>query len=272
LARGKSRSATVVDTISEVKKATQKGIQEVVLTGVNLGDFGVNHGEKFIDLLHELDAIDEVKRYRISSIEPNLLTNEIIDFVSKSKRFVPHFHIPLQSGSDEILVRMRRKYLRDLYKSRIEYIKQVMPDCCIGVDVIVGFPGETDEHFLETYDFIQQLDISYLHVFPYSERPNTTARKMKEIVPLGVRGERTTQLRSLSEKKKRAFYESQIGKTRPVLFEADEKGGMMSGFTDNYVKVVTDYDPLLIEAMLPVQLLKISAECTVEGLFDTVEI
>ena len=272
LARGKSRSATVVDTISEVKKATQKGIQEVVLTGVNLGDFGVNHGEKFIDLLHELDAIDEVKRYRISSIEPNLLTNEIIDFVSKSKRFVPHFHIPLQSGSDEILVRMRRKYLRDLYKSRIEYIKQVMPDCCIGLDVIVGFPGETDEHFLETYDFIQQLDISYLHVFPYSERPNTTARKMKEIVPLGVRGERTTQLRSLSEKKKRAFYESQIGKTRPVLFEADEKGGMMSGFTDNYVKVVTDYDPLLIEAMLPVQLLKISAECTVEGLFDTVEI
>ena len=272
LARGKSRSATVVDTISEVKKATQKGIQEVVLTGVNLGDFGVNHGEKFIDLLHELDAINEVKRYRISSIEPNLLTNEIIDFVSKSKRFVPHFHIPLQSGSDEILVRMRRKYLRDLYKSRIEYIKQVMPDCCIGVDVIVGFPGETDEHFLETYDFIQQLDISYLHVFPYSERPNTTARKMKEIVPLGVRGERTTQLRSLSEKKKRAFYESQIGKTRPVLFEADEKGGMMSGFTDNYVKVVTDYDPLLIEAMLPVQLLKISAECTVEGLFDTVEI
>ncbi len=272
LARGKSRSATVIDTISEVKKATQKGIQEVVLTGVNLGDFGVNHGEKFIDLLHELDAIDEVKRYRISSIEPNLLTNEIIDFVSKSKRFVPHFHIPLQSGSDEILVRMRRKYLRDLYKSRIEYIKQVMPDCCIGVDVIVGFPGETDDHFLETYDFIQQLDISYLHVFPYSERPNTTARKMKEIVPLGVRGERTTQLRSLSEKKKRAFYESQIGKTRPVLFEADEKGGMMSGFTDNYVKVVTDYDPLLIEAMLPVQLLKINAECTVEGLFDTVEI
>jgi threonylcarbamoyladenosine tRNA methylthiotransferase MtaB len=272
LARGKSRSATVTDTIVEVKKATQKGIQEVVLTGVNLGDFGVNHGEKFIDLLHELDALDEVKRYRISSIEPNLLTNEIIDFVSKSKRFVPHFHIPLQSGSDEILVRMRRKYLRDLYKSRIEYIKQVMPDCCIGVDVIVGFPGETDEHFLETYDFIQQLDISYLHVFPYSERPNTTARKMKEIVPLGVRGERTTQLRSLSEKKKRAFYESQIGKTRPVLFEADEKGGMMSGFTDNYVKVVTDYDPLLIEAMLPVQLLKINAECTVEGLFDTVEI
>ena len=272
LARGKSRSATVVATISEVKKATQKGIQEVVLTGVNLGDFGVNHGEKFIDLLHELDALDEVKRYRISSIEPNLLTNEIIDFVSKSKRFVPHFHIPLQSGSDEILVRMRRKYLRDLYKSRIEYIKQVMPDCCIGVDVIVGFPGETDEHFLETYDFIQQLDISYLHVFPYSERANTTARKMKEIVPLGVRSERTTQLRSLSEKKKRAFYESQIGKTRPVLFEADEKGGMMSGFTDNYVKVVTDYDPLLIEAMLPVQLLKINAECTVEGLFDTVEI
>lgn len=272
LARGKSRSATVKDTIVEVKKATQKGIQEVVLTGVNLGDFGVNHGEKFIDLLHELDAIDEVKRYRISSIEPNLLTNEIIDFVSKSKRFVPHFHIPLQSGSDKILVRMRRKYLRDLYKSRIEYIKQVMPDCCIGVDVIVGFPGETDDHFLETYDFIQQLDISYLHVFPYSERPNTTARKMKEIVPLGVRGERTTQLRSLSEKKKRAFYESQIGKTRPVLFEADEKGGMMSGFTDNYVKVVTDYDPLLIEAMLPVQLLKINAECTVEGLFDTVEI
>lgn len=272
LARGKSRSATVTDTIVEVKKATQKGIQEVVLTGVNLGDFGVNHGEKFIDLLHELDVIDEVKRYRISSIEPNLLTNEIIDFVSKSKRFVPHFHIPLQSGSDEILVRMRRKYLRDLYKSRIEYIKQVMPDCCIGVDVIVGFPGETDDHFLETYDFIQQLDISYLHVFPYSERPNTTAKKMKEIVPLGVRGERTTQLRSLSEKKKRAFYESQIGKTRPVLFEADEKGGMMSGFTDNYVKVVTDYDPLLIEAMLPVQLLKINAECTVEGLFDTVEI
>ena len=272
LARGKSRSANVATTLDQVKQATAQGVQEVVLTGVNLGDFGVNHDESFYDLVRELDTLEDIKRYRISSIEPNLLSNDIIDFVAQSEKFVPHFHIHLQSGNDEILQRMRRKYLSDLYRSRIEKIKSAMPDCCIGVDVIVGFPGETEAHFLDTYNFLNELPISYLHVFPYSERANTTAKKMQDTVPLKLRNDRTTQLRSLSEKKKRAFYESQIGKTRPVLFESEVRDGNMQGYTDNYVRVVSEYDPLLIDTLVPFQLQQIDANFLMRGTFETAEI
>lgn len=272
LARGKSRSANVATTLEQVKQATAQGVQEVVLTGVNLGDFGVNHDESFYDLVRELDTLEDIKRYRISSIEPNLLSNDIIDFVAQSEKFVPHFHIPLQSGNDEILQRMRRKYLSDLYRSRIEKIKSAMPDCCIGVDVIVGFPGETEAHFLDTYNFLNELPISYLHVFPYSERANTTAKKMQDTVPLKLRNDRTTQLRSLSEKKKRAFYESQIGKTRLVLFESEVRDGNMQGYTDNYVRVVSEYDPLLIDTLVPFQLQQIDANFLMRGTFETAEI
>jgi len=272
LARGKSRSANVVDTIEKVKEATNKGVKEVVLTGVNLGDFGINHQESFYDLIQELDKIESIDRYRISSIEPNLLSDEIIDFVSESQKFVPHFHIPLQSGDDELLHRMRRKYKSDLYRSRIERIKKRMPDCGIGVDVIVGFPGETDDHFLDTYHFLNELPVSYLHVFPYSERPNTTARKMQGVVPVKTRGERTTQLRSLSEKKKRAFYESQLGNSRPVLFESEVRNGMMQGYTDNYVRVAAEYDPLAVETLVPFKLDRINEDFLMEGEFERVEI
>ncbi len=272
LARGKSRSANVVDTIEKVKEATNKGVKEVVLTGVNLGDFGINHKESFYDLIQELDKIESIDRYRISSIEPNLLSDEIIDFVSESQKFVPHFHIPLQSGNDELLHRMRRKYKSDLYRSRIERIKKRMPDCGIGVDVIVGFPGETDDHFLDTYHFLNELPVSYLHVFPYSERPNTTARKMQGVVPVKTRGERTTQLRSLSEKKKRAFYESQLGNSRPVLFESEVRNGMMQGYTDNYVRVAAEYDPLAVETLVPFKLERINEDFLMEGEFERVEI
>ena len=272
LARGKSRSANIETTLKQVHDATAKGVKEVVLTGVNLGDFGVNHEEDFYGLIQELDKIDQVKRYRISSIEPNLLTDDIIRFVAQSEKFVPHFHIPLQSGNDELLQRMRRKYLSDLYKSRVNLIKELMPDCCIGVDVIVGFPGETEEHFLNTYEFINDLPVSYLHVFPYSERPNTTARKMKEVVPVKVRGQRTTMLRGLSEKKKRAFYESQLGKTRPVLFEHDVKNGKMEGYTDNYIRVVTDYDPLLVDSIVPFHLQQIDPDFLMHGTFESLHI
>jgi threonylcarbamoyladenosine tRNA methylthiotransferase MtaB len=272
LARGKSRSDNIQNTIQQVKKVSQDGVKEVILTGVNLGDFGVQTGESFYELIQQLDKIESIHRYRISSIEPNLLTNEIIDFVAKSQKFVPHFHIPLQSGNDEILQRMRRRYLSDVYASRVAYIKEKMPHCCIGVDVIVGFPGESDEYFLDTYNFINELDVSYLHVFPYSERANTTAKKMKDVVPVKVRGERTTMLRGLSEKKKRFFYEQQLNATRDVLFEAEEKGGKMSGFTDNYVKVTTNYDPLLVNTLVPVTLKMINDEFLVEGIFDYAEI
>jgi threonylcarbamoyladenosine tRNA methylthiotransferase MtaB len=272
LARGKSRSATVATTLEQVKKATENGVQEVVLTGVNLGDFGVNHGETFFDLIQELDQLPEIKRYRISSIEPNLLSPEIIDFVAQSQKFVPHFHIPLQSGNDELLQRMRRKYLSDLYRSRIEYIKLRMPDCGIGVDVIVGFPGETESHFLDTFEFLNELPVSYLHVFPYSERANTTARKMQDAVPQKLRNDRTTQLRSLSEKKKRAFYESQIGKTRAVLFETEVRDGKMQGYTDNYVRVVSDYDPLAIDTLVAFNMQHINADFLMQGTIETLEI
>lgn len=257
LARGKSRSATIQETVSKVRLAAENGAKEMVLTGVNLGDFGVQNGEDFFGLIQELDQIDTIERFRISSIEPNLLSNQIIDFVAGSRRFAPHFHIPLQSGSDEILQRMRRKYLSQLYAERVEHIKRVMPHCAIGVDVIVGFPGETEEAFLETYDFLNRMDVAYFHVFPYSERPNTTAYKMKDVVPVKERGRRVEMLRILSEKKRQKFYREHLQTSRPVLFEKEEKGGVMHGFTDNYIKVNAVYDPLLINEIIPVQLTSI---------------
>jgi threonylcarbamoyladenosine tRNA methylthiotransferase MtaB len=268
LARGKSRSGNVADTLKLVEEAAQQGAKEIVLTGVNLGDFGVEHEQSFFDLVKVIDEVEGVDRYRISSIEPNLLTDEIIEFVANSKRFVPHFHIPLQSGSDEILTRMRRKYLSELYRTRIAKIKSLMPHCGIGVDVIVGFPGETEEHFLETYRFLNELEVSYLHVFPYSERANTTAKKMKDVVPVKVRMERGEMLRGLSEKKRMAFYRQHLDTVRPVLFEEEERRGVMFGFTDNYIKVSTDYDPLLVNTVVDVQLSSLHPEGWVQGEFD----
>lgn len=258
LARGKSRSLTVKETVAVAKELAATDVKEVVLTGCNLGDFGVNHQQSFFELIQELDTIEGIERFRISSIEPNLLSEDIIAFVAHSHKFLPHFHIPLQSGSNEILKAMRRKYERELYADRINKIKEFMPNCAIGVDVIVGFPGETDAHFLETYQFIQSLPVSYLHVFPYSERPNTTAWKMDGTVPLKIRNDRTEQLRSLSEKLKHAFYREQLGQTYPVLFEKEEKGGKMFGFTPNYIRIETDYDPLLVNEITPFTLEKLS--------------
>ncbi len=258
LARGSSRSHNVLETIENVKKVAHSNVKEVVLTGVNLGDFGINHNETFFDLVLELDKIEGIERYRISSIEPNLLTNEIIEFVARSNKFMPHFHIPLQSGSNTILKAMRRKYERELYAEKVAKIKQLMPHCSIGVDVIVGFPGEGEEEFLETYNFLNALDVSYFHVFPYSERSQTTAAKMKGKVHQYKRNERTEMLRILSEKKKAAFYLSQINTTAKVLFEEEEKGGKMYGFTENYIKIEADYDPLYINEITTVLLTGIS--------------
>jgi threonylcarbamoyladenosine tRNA methylthiotransferase MtaB len=258
LARGRSRSQNVAETIKVAKEIALTGVKEIVLTGVNLGDFGVGHNQSFFDLVKELDQIEGIERFRISSIEPNLLTNEIIEFVSKSKKFVPHFHIPLQSGSNDILKLMRRKYLRELYVDRVLTIKQLMPHCCIGVDVIVGFPQETEEAFLETYQFINELDVSYLHVFPYSERLNTTARKLEGVVPVKTRMERAKMLRILSEKKRQKFYHDHLGQTFTVLYEAEEDNGMMYGFTENYIKVEAPYDPLLVNELVDVQLIEIN--------------
>jgi threonylcarbamoyladenosine tRNA methylthiotransferase MtaB len=260
LARGGSRSDTIANIVEAAKSVAAKGVKEIVLTGVNTGDFGLRDGvrhERFIDLIKALDEIESIERFRISSIEPNLLTDEIIEFVAQSKRFVPHFHIPLQSGSNTILKLMRRRYQRELYVSRVEKIKQLIPDCSIGVDVIVGFPGETDEHFLETYHFLNELDISYLHVFTYSERQNTLAAEMDDVVPANVRADRSRQLHSLSDKKRRAFYEQNIGKEATVLFEMAVENGMMFGFTDNYVKVTAKYDPLLVKELRMVKLTEI---------------
>jgi threonylcarbamoyladenosine tRNA methylthiotransferase MtaB len=243
LARGKSRNASIAETVAEAQKIGQTAIKEVVLTGVNIGDFGQGGDEDFFGLIKELDRIGGIDRYRISSIEPNLLSDAIITFcLTQAMKFVPHFHIPLQSGSDRVLIEMRRKYLSDLYRNRVEKIKQLSPDCCIGVDVIVGFPGETDEDFMTTYNFLKDLDISYLHVFTYSERANTTAKKMKDAVPMEVRRDRSKMLHILSDKKKRAFYENQVGKAGTVLWEADNHDGFMHGFTENYIKVKTPFD------------------------------
>lgn len=256
LARGKSRSDLPENVLRNARTLAEKGVKEIVLTGVNTGDYGkgLETDIDFYGLVQQLDEVEGIERFRISSIEPNLLTDEIIAFAATSKRFVPHFHVPLQSGSDKILSGMRRRYKRDLYADRVRKIKELMPDACIGVDVIVGFPGETEEDFRETYEFIQEMDISYLHVFTYSERANTLAAEMPDSVPNKIREERNTQLRILSEKKRRAFYSKYIGQTANVLMEEAEKGGVMHGFTDNYIKVSMTYDPALVNTIVPVVL------------------
>ncbi|WP_031527069.1 tRNA (N(6)-L-threonylcarbamoyladenosine(37)-C(2))-methylthiotransferase MtaB [Dyadobacter crusticola] len=249
LARGKSRSDSIENIVKAAKEIAAREVKEIVLTGVNIGDFGIQNGERkesFLDLVKALDEVDGIERFRISSIEPNLLTDEIIAFVAQSKRFVPHFHIPLQSGSNKVLGLMKRRYKRELYAERVTKIKSLMPDCCIGVDVIVGHPGETQELFEESYRFLNELDISYLHVFTYSERENTAALAIKPVVPKNIRADRSKMLHILSDKKRRFFYEQQIGKTGTVLFEDEVQDGQMLGFSENYVRVSVKYDPLLI--------------------------
>ncbi|MFT5860398.1 MAG: threonylcarbamoyladenosine tRNA methylthiotransferase MtaB [Flavobacteriaceae bacterium] len=261
LARGKSRNASIAATIVEAKKIAETDVKEVVLTGVNIGDFGQGSDENFFELVKSLDSINGIDRFRISSIEPNLLSNEIIDFtLNHSNRFVPHFHIPLQSGNDRLLKVMRRKYDSALYADRIATIKKFNPSTCIGVDVIVGFPGETDEEFLETVNFIRDLDVSYLHVFTYSERANTTAIKLGDVVPMNVRKERSKQLHILSDKKKRAFYEANVGGTGTVLFESDNSDGWISGFTENYVKVKVPFNAELCNTFQYVYLNEIDSD------------
>ncbi|MBZ0244964.1 MAG: tRNA (N(6)-L-threonylcarbamoyladenosine(37)-C(2))-methylthiotransferase MtaB [Cyclobacteriaceae bacterium] len=257
LARGGSRSDTIENIVKEAREIASNDVKEIVLTGVNTGDFGLQDGkrvEHFIDLIKALDEVEGINRIRISSIEPNLLTNEIIEFVAASKKFVPHFHIPLQSGSNKILGLMRRRYQRELYQERVNKIKSLLPHCCIGVDVIVGFPGETNEDFLETYRFLNELDISYLHVFTYSERDNTHAVTLENIVPSKQRSERSKRLHILSDKKRRAFYNSQLDNEFTVLFENDVEDGMMQGFTENYIRVTAKYDPILINTTKKVKL------------------
>ena len=274
LARGISRSDTLENVLQNAKEISEQGIKEIVLTGVNIGDYGKGefgnkkHQHTFLELVKALDEVEGVERLRVSSIEPNLLKNETIDFVSKSRTFVPHFHIPLQSGSNHLLKLMRRRYLRELYVDRVQRIKEVMPNACIGVDVIVGFPGETDEHFLETYNFLNELDVSYLHVFTYSERENTMAAEMDGVVPKNMRAKRSKMLRGLSVKKRRAFYESQIGNTLTVLFEGENKEGYIHGFTENYVKVKTPWNPELVNTLHKVTLTKIDADGLVRFEFE----
>jgi len=267
LARGGSRSDTIENVLQKAQQIAESGVKEIVLTGVNLGDFGIREGQredKFFDLVKALDEVEGIERIRISSIEPNLLSNEIIEFVASSKRFVPHFHIPLQSGSNKILGLMKRRYQRELYVDRVAKIKQLMPNCCIGVDVIVGFPGETQQDFLDTYEFLNGLDVSYLHVFTYSEREQTEAATMKGKVVGSTRFERNKMLHILSDKKRRAFYQSQIGSEAQVLFEDDQKNGFMHGFTKNYVKVKAKYDPLMVNELKQVKLIELTADGEVE--------
>ena len=253
----------MTNVLGNAKAISEQNIKEIVLTGVNIGDYGKGefgnkkHEHTFLDLVTELDKVEGIERLRISSIEPNLLKNETIDLVSKSRAFVPHFHIPLQSGSNDILKLMKRRYMRELYVDRVSKIKEVMPHACIGVDVIVGFPGETDNQFLETYNFLTELDISYLHVFTYSERDNTEAAEMDSVVTKAIRSKRSKMLRGLSVKKRRAFYESQIGTTRTVLFESQNKEGYIHGFTENYVKVKTPWNPELVNTLHQVELTEI---------------
>jgi threonylcarbamoyladenosine tRNA methylthiotransferase MtaB len=269
LARGISRSDELENVLKNAKEISEQGIKEIVLTGVNIGDYGKGefgnkkHEHTFLELVQELDKVEGIERLRISSIEPNLLKNETIEFVSKSRTFVPHFHIPLQSGSNEILKLMKRRYLREIYTERVNKIREVMPNACIGVDVIVGFPGETDEHFLETYHFLNDLDVSYLHVFTYSERDNTEAVEMEGVVAANVRAKRSKMLRGLSVKKRRAFYESQIGTKRTVLFEAENKEGYIHGFTENYVRVKTPWNPELANTLQEINLTKIDEDGSV---------
>jgi threonylcarbamoyladenosine tRNA methylthiotransferase MtaB len=271
LARGQSRSDSIANILKTAREVAATGVREVVLTGVNTGDFGLQGGrrkEHFIDLVRALDEVNGIDRFRISSIEPNLLSDEIIEFVATSKRFAPHFHIPLQSGSDKILKRMRRRYLREVYESRVAKIKSAMPQCCIGTDVIVGFPGETHDDFLETYRFLNELDVSYLHVFTYSERDNTPAAAMGGKVSARERAERSTMLHSLSDKKRRKFYEENIGRQAIVLFENDIENGRMHGFTENYIRVAATYDPVLVNELKTVRLTGINSY----GLMEAEEI
>ncbi|MFT4697798.1 MAG: threonylcarbamoyladenosine tRNA methylthiotransferase MtaB [Flavobacteriaceae bacterium] len=276
LARGISRSDTLQNVLDNAVEISEKGIKEIVLTGVNIGDYGKGeygnkkHEHTFLELIKELDEVKGIERLRISSIEPNLLKNESIDFVANSNTFVPHFHIPLQSGSNDLLKLMKRRYLKELYIDRVHKIKEVMPHACIGVDVIVGFPGETDELFLETYHFLNELDISYLHVFTYSERDNTEAVEMAGVVDLNVRKKRSKMLRGLSVKKRRAFYESQLETTRTVLFEGENKQGYIHGFTENYVKVKTPWNPELVNTLHTIQLTEIDDDGLVR--FNFVEL
>ncbi len=266
LARGKSRSNTIENVVKNVNEIISNGIKEIVLTGINLGDFGkrqsdnIKTNEDFLELIKTLDKIDGVERYRVSSIEPNLLGDEIISFISTSKRFVPHFHIPLQSGSDVILKKMRRRYKTDLYRSRVDLIRKLMPSASIGVDVIVGFPGETDEMFLETYDFIKKLDISYLHVFSYSERENTNAIELKGVIPKKIRNKRSKILRLLSASKKLSFYKQHIGGDYNVLFESENKNGFIEGYTENYIRVRKNWNKKLVGKIQKVKIEKIDSE------------
>lgn len=272
LARGISRSDTIDSVVKNATEISQKGIKEIVLTGVNIGDYGKGefgnkkHEHTFLDLISELDQVEGIERIRISSIEPNLLKNESIELVAKSKRFVPHFHIPLQSGSDDLLKKMKRRYMSGLYAERVAKIREVMPDSCIGVDVIVGFPGETEEKFLETYNFLNELPISYLHVFTYSERENTEAAEMDGVIPIPERKRRNKMLRILSEKKKMAFYQTQLGKTLPVLWEHENKNGLMFGFTENYVRVQKPFDINSVNEIEYLKLNKIQSDGTVSVL------
>jgi threonylcarbamoyladenosine tRNA methylthiotransferase MtaB len=278
LARGISRSDALDNVLKNAYEISQQGIKEIVLTGVNIGDYGKGefgnkkHEHTFLDLVKALDEVEGIERLRISSIEPNLLKNETIEFVSQSRTFVPHFHIPLQSGNNDILKKMKRRYLREVYTERVAKIREVMPYACIGVDVIVGFPGETEEHFLETYHFLNDLDISYLHVFTYSERDNTEAVLMDGVVPMNVRAKRSKMLRGLSVKKRRAFYESQIGTHRTVLFEGENKEGYIHGFTENYVKVKTPWHPDLVNTLHEIQLTHIDEDGAVRMAFTNVTV
>lgn len=268
LARGKSRSDTIENVLDSALTIAQNDVKEIVLTGVNTGDFGIRDGireDTFFDLIRQLDHIDGIDRIRISSIEPNLLTKEIIEFVAASNKFAHHFHIPLQSGSNKILKAMKRRYLRELYVDRVKVIRQTMPNCCIGVDVIVGFPGETEDDFLETYNFLNELDISYLHVFSYSERPDTEAIKMEQAVPQKERSKRSKMLRSLSEKKRRYFYRQFEGKSMEVLFEKDIETGKIHGFTDNYIRVAIDSSTEYINQLKDVMLSEVAANGIMHG-------
>lgn len=270
-ARGKSRSDSIENVVGQAHKIGSLGVKEIVLTGVNIGDFGLQlDGEKtmrnsdFLDLIKELDQVDSIERFRISSIEPNLCSDDIIEFVAQSKRFVPHFHMPLQSGSNEMLKAMRRRYNKELYAERVRKIKELMPHCCIGVDVIVGFPLETDAHFEESYSFIHELDISYLHVFTFSERANTPAAEMNPQIPMHIRRERNQRLRILSDKKKRFFYEQHLGEQRSVLFEESKREGHFTGFTDNYIKISAEESRYILNSVGTVTLSKINDRLLVE--------
>ncbi len=269
LARGISRSDELQNVLDNAAEISRQNIKEIVLTGVNIGDYGKGefgnkkHEHTFLELVQALDEVDGIERLRISSIEPNLLKNETIEFVAQSRTFVPHFHIPLQSGSNDILKKMKRRYLREVYTERVAKIREVMPHACIGVDVIVGFPGETDEHFLETYHFLNDLDISYLHVFTYSERDNTEAALMENVIPVNVRSKRSKMLRGLSVKKRRAFYESQLGTNRKVLFESENREGYIHGFTENYVRVKTPWNPELVNTLHDITLTQIDEDGSV---------